>query len=50
MIKAVGKLGYADEDSLICESAVCMYRAGADILITYFAREIAQFIKEGRIG
>lgn len=50
MIKAAGMAGYVDEAALICESAVCMYRAGADLLITYFARELAQFIREGRIG
>ena len=50
MIKAAAKLGYVDEEKMICESAVCMYRAGADILITYFAKEIAQHIKKGLIG
>lgn len=50
MIKAAAKLGYVDEEKMICESAVCMYRAGADILITYFAKEIAQYIKKGLIG
>lgn len=50
MIKAAGMAGYVDEAALMCESAVCMYRAGADLLITYFAKELAQYIKEGRIG
>lgn len=50
MIKAVAMAGYVDEAALVCESAVCMYRAGADLLITYFAKELAQSIKEGRIG
>lgn len=50
MIKAAGMAGYVDEAALVCESAVCMYRAGADLLITYFAKELAQYIKEGRIG
>lgn len=50
MIKAAAKLGYIDEEKMICESAVCMYRAGADILITYFAKELAQYIKKGLIG
>ncbi|MGN1115993.1 MAG: porphobilinogen synthase [Candidatus Ornithomonoglobus sp.] len=50
MIKAGASLGYIDEKKMICESAVCMYRAGADILITYFAKEIAEYIKEGLIG
>ena len=50
MIKAAGQLGYADEHRLMLESAVAVYRAGADILITYFAKEIATAIKEGEIG
>lgn len=50
MIKAAAMAGYVDEAALICESAVCMYRAGADMLITYFAMELAQYIQEGRIG
>lgn len=49
MIKAGAALGYIDEERIICESAICMYRAGADILITYFAKELAQYIKEGKI-
>ncbi len=50
MIKAAAKLGYIEEDKLIAETATSIFRAGADILITYYAKEIAQFIKEGRIG
>ncbi len=50
MIKAGAQLGYIDEERLIAETAVCMYRAGADILITYFAKEIAEQIKSGSIG
>lgn len=50
MIKAGAQLGYIDEMKIVGESAVCMYRAGADILITYYACEIAKLIKEGVIG
>lgn len=50
MIKAGASLGYIDEMAIVGESAVCMFRAGADILITYYAMEIAKLIKEGRIG
>ena len=50
MIKAGAQLGYIDEMKIVGESAVCMYRAGADILITYYACEIAKLIKEGMIG
>lgn len=50
MIKAGARLGYIDEEKMICETAVCMFRAGADILITYFAKELAEYIKKGMIG
>ncbi len=50
MIKAAGALGYIDEEKIICETAVSAFRAGSDLYLTYFAEEIAGFIKEGRIG
>ena len=36
--------------AIICEMAAVHYRAGADIYITYFAEELAEFMDEGRIG
>lgn len=50
MIKAAAKAGLVDEAAVVCETAVAMFRAGADILITYYAPELAQYIDEGRIG
>ncbi|MBR0399743.1 MAG: porphobilinogen synthase [Mogibacterium sp.] len=50
MVKAAAEKGWIDADSIICEMAVSAYRAGASIYETYFAKEIAQFMKEGRIG
>ncbi len=50
MIKAASQMGYIDETNIICETTTSIFRAGADILITYFAKEIAGYIKEGRIG
>lgn len=50
MIKAASKAGYIDEEAIVCESAVSMYRAGADLLITYYAMELAKYIQERRIG
>lgn len=50
MVKAGAKLGYIEEDRIICEMAAGAYRAGTDIYLTYFAKEIARFIEEGRIG
>ena len=50
MIKAAGTAGLIDEYKVMCESAVSVFRAGADILITYFAKELAQAMKRGDIG
>ena len=50
MIKNAGKAGLIDEYGIMCESTVSMFRAGADIIITYYAKEIADAIKRGDIG
>lgn len=50
MVKAGARLGYIDEEKIICEMAVSTYRAGASIYLTYFAKELAKFMEEGRIG
>lgn len=50
MIKNAGKAGLLDEYKTMCESTVSIYRAGADILLTYYAMEIADAIKKGDIG
>ena len=50
MVKAAAKMGWIDEEKIICEMAVGTYRAGAQIYLTYFAKEIARFMEEGRIG
>lgn len=50
MVKAAAKMGWIDEERIICEMAVAVYRAGTDIYITYFAKELAGFMDEGRIG
>lgn len=50
MVKAGAKLGYIEEDKIICEMAAGAYRAGTDIYLTYFAKEIAKYIEKGRIG
>lgn len=50
MVKAGAKLGYIDEASILCEMAASAFRAGVDIYMTYYAKEVAYFIDEGRIG
>jgi len=50
MVKAGAKAGLIDEEKIICEMAASTYRAGADIYLTYFAKELARFMDEGKIG
>lgn len=50
MIKAAAAAGYVNEEAIVCESAAAMYRAGASILISYFAKELARYMDEGKIG
>ncbi len=50
MIKNAAKAGLIDEYGVMCESAVSIFRSGSDILITYFANELAKAIKKGDIG
>lgn len=42
MIKAAGRLGWIDEERVALESLTSIKRAGADIILTYFARDLAQ--------
>ncbi|MGI6181975.1 MAG: porphobilinogen synthase [Agathobaculum sp.] len=50
MVKAAAAQGLIDEYGVMCESAVSIFRAGADILITYYAPELADAIRKGDIG
>ena len=50
MIKAAAAAGLVDEYRIMCESALSVFRAGADMLITYYAKELAQAIRKGDIG
>ena len=50
MVKAAAKMGWIEEDRIVCEMAASAYRAGASIYLTYYAKELARFIDEGRIG
>lgn len=45
MIKAAGEKGWIDEEAVMMESLLSMKRAGADIIITYFAKEVAKILK-----
>ncbi|OGK91916.1 MAG: delta-aminolevulinic acid dehydratase, partial [Candidatus Rokubacteria bacterium GWF2_70_14] len=48
MIRAAGQLGWLDEERTIMEALTSIRRAGADIIITYFAKDAARLIEQGR--
>ncbi len=50
MMKAAAAAKLVDEYGMMCETATSIYRAGADILISYYAPEIADAIRKGDIG
>ncbi len=50
MVKAAAQNGWIDEGRIISEMAIGAYRSGAGMYITYFAKELAKLIDEGKIG
>lgn len=44
LIKAAGQLGWVDEDRAIMEVLVSIKRAGADLILTYHAKEAARLL------
>ncbi len=45
MIKAASKDGWLDEKAVVLESLIGIKRAGASIILTYFAKQAAQWLK-----
>lgn len=46
MVKAAAENGWIDGEQVMMESLLSMKRAGADIIITYFAKEVAKILKK----
>jgi porphobilinogen synthase len=46
MIKAAAAQGWLDEKSVVMESLTCIKRAGADMIITYFAKDAARLLSK----
>ena len=42
MIRAVAEKGWMDADALMLETLLSIRRAGADMILTYFARQAAE--------
>ncbi len=49
MIKAAAELGWLDEKRVVAESAACLARGGAGVIVSYFAPELARMMKEGEL-
>jgi porphobilinogen synthase len=48
MIKAAGKNGWIDEERVMIESLTAIKRAGADMFLTYFAKDAAKWIDKNK--
>ena len=46
MMKAAVRLGWLDEKRVVLESLTCIKRAGADLIITYWAKDAARWMNE----
>ncbi|NQX69564.1 porphobilinogen synthase [Paenibacillus alba] len=44
MVKAAAQQGWVNEEAIVMESMVSFKRAGADIILTYFAKDIARYL------
>jgi porphobilinogen synthase len=49
MLKAAVERGWLDEKTAALETMTCFKRAGADIILTYYAKQAAQWICEDGI-
>lgn len=46
MIKAAAQNGWVNEREIVLEKLTSMKRAGADLIITYFAKDVARYLSE----
>eukprot|EP00934_Nitzschia_sp_Nitz4_P004496 Nitzschia sp. Nitz4//scaffold70_size99833//69431//72788//NITZ4_004603-RA/size99833-processed-gene-0.120-mRNA-1//-1//CDS//3329557159//4486//frame0 len=50
MIKAACERGWLNEKQAVLEAMVCFRRAGANVILTYYAKQVAQWIAEDAVG
>ena len=46
MIKAAAQRGWLDENAVIIEQSIAIKRAGADIISSYYAKDVARLISD----
>ena len=49
MVKAAAANGWIEEKRIVLETLLGMKRAGADIIITYHAMDVAKWLREGNV-
>lgn len=46
MVKAAAANGWVNEEEIVMEKLTSMKRAGADLIITYFAKDAARYLDQ----
>jgi porphobilinogen synthase len=47
MVKAAARNGWIDEERVVMETMIAFKRAGADLILTYHARDVAEILRKG---
>jgi porphobilinogen synthase len=47
MVKAAARNGWIDEDRVVMETMTAFKRAGADLILTYHAKDVAELLRKG---
>lgn len=50
MIKAAAERGWIDERRIVLETLTAIRRAGADMILTYHARDVARWLRSGDVS
>ena len=48
MLKAAAQNGWLDEQDVVMESLLAIKRAGADAILTYFAKSVGHWLQAGK--
>jgi porphobilinogen synthase len=46
MIKAAAQMGWLNEQAAVLESLLAIKRAGADVIASYFAKDVAALLRQ----
>jgi len=49
MLKAAAEKGWLNEQAAVMESLICMKRAGADAILTYYAKQVAIWLQDIKV-